>query len=295
MNAPDPAALFRLESSVLNAAIDAQGAQLWQLRDPHGRDLLWNGDPAFWSGRAPVLFPIVGALNHGRYRWQGGEYALPRHGFARNRRFSLVAHAPERALFRLGADEQTRKVYPFDFELDMEFALEDAVLAVVATVRNSGTAPLPASLGLHPALRWPLPGAGDREAHFIEFEREEPAAVRRLDAAGLLRRDALPTPVRGRRLALSDALFAEDVLIFDALTSRSLTYGTGTGPCIRMDFPDATHLGLWTKPGAGFLCIEPWRGVADPAGFAGELDARPGSFLVPPGGSESLTMRIAYD
>jgi galactose mutarotase-like enzyme len=153
---------------------------------------------------------------------------------------------------------------------------------------------LPASLGFHPGFPWPLPSGAARAAHFLEFEHDELAPIRRLDAQGLLTAARHATPIRGRRLLLDDALFRDDVIILDQFASRSLTYGADSGPRIRVEFPDATHLGLWTRPGAPFICIEPWRGVADPQGFDGELDRKPGIFLVPPGASEALTMHVEW-
>lgn len=293
MNAT-PSHWIRLQSERLTAQIDPQGAQLSVLRDRDGSDLLWNGDPAVWKGRAPILFPIVGTLQQGQYRWQGQRYALSRHGFARDRRFALVREDGREALFRLAADAETLRVYPFRFELDLLFRLDGATLAIEAVARNCGTEPMPASLGFHPALRWPLPTGATRAEHVIEFERDEPAPVRRLDARGLLTPASHPTPVQDRTLRLDDALFVDDVLIFDQLASRSLIYGPATGPRMKVSFPNATYLGLWTKPGAGFLCIEPWRGVADPGGFDGGFDAKPGVFHVAPGAEEALHMRLEW-
>ena len=292
-----------LTSSELRVDIDPHGAQLSVLRSAVGDDFLWDGDPRFWAGRAPILFPIVGALNGGVYRWQGRGYPLARHGFARGRRFDVVAAGTitggDRSVvvLRQRHDETTWTVYPFAFELDVAFSLTGAVLTIVATARNTGSEPMPASLGFHPAFRWPLPGGADRTAHVLEFERDEPAPIRRLDSAGLLTADLHPTPVVGRRLSLSDDLFVADVLIFDRLASRSARYRADAGPSdarpsINVRWPDATHLGLWTKPGAGFICIEPWRGVADPVGFTGNLDAKPGMQVVQPGGEMTLTMII---
>ncbi len=289
---PTPSDWITLRSEALVAQVDPQGAQLSVLRDSLQRELLWNGDPAVWKGRAPILFPIVGALSGGQYRWQGASYPLPRHGFARDRRFTVVSHGESCALFRLVADAETRRVYPFDFELDVAFKLEGSRLSVQASVVNTGTTSLPASLGFHPGFMWPLHEDASRDAHYLEFETEELAPVRRLNAAGLLTNERQPTPVVGRRLNLADALFAEDVVIFDRLASRRLVYGANAGPRIAVDFPDATYLGLWTKPAARFICIEPWRGVADPFDFHGELGGKPGAFQVAPAGREALTMGI---
>jgi galactose mutarotase-like enzyme len=287
-----PSDWITLRSESLVAQIDPQGAQLSVLRDSLQRELLWNGDPAVWKGRAPILFPIVGALCGGQYRWQGASYPLTRHGFARDRRFTVVSHSGSEALFRLSADAETRRVFPFDFELDVAFTLAGNRLAVQASVHNTGTSSFPASLGFHPGFMWPLREGDSRDAHYLDFETAEPAPVRRLNAAGLLTNEQQPTPVIDRRLDLADALFAEDVVIFDRLASRRVVYGATNGPKIVVDFPDATHLGLWTKPAARFICIEPWRGVADPFDFKDELGAKPGVFHTAPGGRELLTMHI---
>jgi galactose mutarotase-like enzyme len=191
------------------------------------------------------------------------------------------------------ADAATRQIYPFEFELTIAFVLNDSVLAVTAQVRNHGDAAMPASFGFHPAFRWPLPFGRERACHFIEFPCDEPDPVRRLDGSGLLTPELHPTPVVGRRLALADPLFASDVVIFDRIRSRFLTYGAADGPRLRVSFPDAPYLGLWTKPRAEFICIEPWHGVADPQGFDGDFVAKPGIFIVAPGGCMQISMEIA--
>jgi galactose mutarotase-like enzyme len=287
-----PSDWIPLRSGSWTLAVDPLGAQLSLLRDSHGRDLLWNADPAFWTGRSPILFPIVGTLKGGEYGWQGRRYTLPRHGLARTRRFDVIREEERDLLFRLSASADTLPLYPFQFELDVAYRLEGAAFEMEATARNVGREPMPASLGFHPAFRWPLPFGGDRSAHAIEFTYDEPAPIRRLDAQGLLAPQSHPSPVSGRKLPLDDSLFEQDVLIFDQLKSRQLLFGVPGSTRLGVSFAGATHLGLWTKPGAGFLCIEPWRGVADPADFSGDLYAKPGVFVVPPGGSQTLSMRL---
>ncbi len=281
-----------IASGDLSAEIDPLGAQLSLLRDGQGRDLLWDGDPAFWKGRAPVLFPIVGALAGGCYRLGSHTYRLPRHGFARDRRFEVIESTGSSAEFELAADQATLELYPFRFSLRLRFELHGAKLAVTARLHNSGSPPMPASFGYHPALRWPLPSGASRSRHFIEFECDEPAPVRRLDANGLLTPISHPTPVSNRCLILADSLFEDDVIIFDALRSRTLTYGADGGPRLRMSYPDTPYLGVWTKPGAPFICIEPWHGVADPEGFSGDFAAKPGVFVVPAGAHRTFGMSM---
>jgi galactose mutarotase-like enzyme len=282
-----------LSSSELSAEINPFGAQLSILRDSDGADLLWDGNPAVWAGRAPILFPTVGSLAGGRYRLGASTYELPRHGFARGKLFEVIEAGPTQAVFRLKPDAGTLKVYPFQFELDVSFALRGATLTVLSTVRNLDRGPMPASVGYHPAFRWPLPHGDTRAAHFIEFAQQEGPTIRRLDAAGLVTAERHPTPIVDRRLLLDDSLFKDDVVIFDDIRSRSLTYGSDRGPRIRVDYPDARFLGLWTKPGAGFICIEPWQGISDEVGFSGDFGSRLGVFTLPPGASQNLTMHLS--
>jgi galactose mutarotase-like enzyme len=290
--ADDQSDWITIRSTGLSATINPLGAQLSSLRDADERQLQWQGDPAVWAGRAPILFPIVGMLVGGRYRSGGQTFLLPRHGFARVRRFEVAAVHPTSATFRLTADAQTLAVYPFQFALDVNFAVQDSTLSVTSWIHNRGDQDMPASLGYHPAFAWPLPYGQDRAAHFIEFEDDEPAPIRVLDANGLLMPQRLATPVQNRRLTLRDELFSADALIFDQIVSRTVTYGSDVGPRIAISFPGVPYLGVWTKPGANFICIEPWQGVTDPEGFNGELKDKPGALIIPPGSVVAVAMAI---
>jgi galactose mutarotase-like enzyme len=281
-----------IDSQSLHVEISALGAELAAIRDRSGRDLLWNGDPAFWSGRAPILFPVIGVLRHGRYRFDSREYEMPKHGFARRSVFEILPDSGAAVTMRLDATAATRAIYPFEFRLEVSFAVEAAALRVTATIANRGDRPMPASFGFHPALRWPLPFGRPRAEHVIRFAQPEPAPVRRIDCDGLLTPTEHPTPVDGDRLELRDDLFVDDALIFDQLASRSVRYGATGGPSIEVSFDDFDTLGVWTKPGAPFICIEPWRGVSDPEGFEGDIRHKPGIMEIPAGGARSLSMRL---
>jgi galactose mutarotase-like enzyme len=271
-----------ISSPNLRAHVSENGAELVRLQDAEGRDLLWDGNPAFWTGRSPLLFPIVGRVRNDRIRVDGSDYELPKHGFARISRFELVEAHSSHCRFRLRSDQGTLKQYPFPFQLDVSYKIEEATLTITASVTNTGSTVMPASFGFHPAFRWPLPYGGPREAHVIRFEHEEPAPIRR-PVDGLISRDTEASPVQGQTLSLRDDLFETDAVVFDRLESRSVTYGAPSGGSIRVDFPEMPHMGIWTKPGAGFICIEPWQGYADPEGFEGEFAAKPGVVLIQPG------------
>lgn len=285
--------LISIGSGDLTARIHPLGAELWSLTDADGREYMTDADPAFWTGHAPLLFPIVGALNGGRYRLGDSEFALPKHGFARTSRFDCVEATGAAARFRLTDSEATREGYPFAFQLDMSFRLEGWTLTMEACVANTGEGRLPFSFGFHPAFAWPLPGGAAKEAHRIVFASPEPQPVRRIDAAnGLVLPDPQPTPVQGDELVPDASLFEADALIWDHLASRALRFGAEDGAKLDIAFPDTPMLGIWQKPGANYLCIEPWQGVADPLGYEGDLRDKPGIVLLPPGSERRFRMEV---
>jgi len=285
--------LVTIASGALTARVHPLGAELWSLRDAQGREFMTDADPAFWTGHAPLLFPIVGALAEDRYRIDGDTFTLPRHGFARRMPFELAARDDDRVTFRLTDSAATCAVYPFAFVLEMAFVVDGATLRMTATVSNPGARPLPFAFGYHPAFAWPLPGGAAKAAHRVVFEKDEPGALRVLDAAsGLIAAKPRVTPVKGRELALSPDLFAADALIWDDLASRALSYGADGGSWLDIAFPDMPMLGLWQKPGAHYLCIEPWQGHADAVGFAGDFREKPGVVLLPPGEQRHFRMDV---
>lgn len=269
----------------VSATIKIDGAELCSLQDGGGHELLWDAGPS-WPSHSPVLFPIVGQLAGDRAQVNGRAYPLTRHGFARRRRFAWIERTPTRCSLELRDDEATRAVYPFGFRLVLSYAVRDGALLVEYALTNPGNEALPASLGAHPAFRWPLRD-GAQTDHRLEFADDEPAPIYRL-AGGLLDPVGLPSPINGRVLPLDPGLFVQDAIIMLEPRSRSVRYvGPGGGLEFRWDgFP---QLGLWQKPGAEFICIEPWHGYSSPAGWDGEFQDKPGVMTVPPGETRSFS------
>ncbi len=268
----------------VSAVVRADGAELCSLRDAAGRELLWDAGPG-WPNHSPVLFPIVGQVAEDRILVDGRPYPMGRHGFARRRRFAWAGQATDHCRLELRDDEESRAAFPFPFRLALAYRAADGALHVEYELTNPGPEVLPASLGAHPAFRWPLANGAQTECR-IEFSDEEPGPIRRLDS-GLLRPAAQPSPVQGRVLPLDPALFADDAIIMPAPRSRSLRY-LCPGAGIEFAWHGFPQLGLWQKPGAALLCIEPWHGTASPADWDGEFRDKPGLMLIPPG--EARTM-----
>ncbi|HWU96690.1 MAG TPA: aldose 1-epimerase family protein [Sphingomonas sp.] len=283
---------IRIASEELRAAINPFGAELSSLQDADGRELMTDADPAFWTGRAPLLFPIVGRLMDDTYRLDDKDYALPQHGFARKQDFALIEQAADRAVFQLVDNDATRAVYPFSFALDAAFTLRDASLLTEITVINTGTVDMPASFGFHPAFAWPLPYGATKEEHQIVFADAEPGDLAAIVRGGWMDAGGWESPVEDRVLELYDELFERDALVWNPVRSQSLSYGTLGGPQLVCDFPETPALGLWMKPGARYLCIEPWHGIADPYGFTGEIWDKPLMQRFAPGEAKTFTMRV---
>ncbi len=284
--------LITIANDHLSAAINPFGAELTHLRDAQGRELMTNADPAFWTGHAPILFPVVGVVNDGVIRLDGRDYPMPKHGFARHSAFTLVDQSATSATFRLTDSPETRAAYPFAFALDIVFTLDGATLSIEAQVRNTGDVTLPASFGFHPAFAWPLPYGQDRADHRIMFESEEPDALRVIASDGTIAREERASPLDGRDLFLRDELFATDALVWDDVKSHAVIYGAPQGPHLAIAFPDTPKLGIWTKPGAAYVCVEPWHGIADPTGYTGEYRDKPGVFEVAAGDTKHIGMSV---
>jgi len=269
-----------ITSGDLTARIDPLGAELLSLTDSAGRELMTNADPEYWGGHAPLLFPIIGRLNGDVLRLDGREYPMKQHGFARRTPWEVVGAGVDGVTFRLRDNAETREAYPFAFELAVLYTIDETTLSIVVRVSNPGDVPLPMSFGFHPAFAWPLPYGQPREDHRITFAADEPGQTAQL-ADGLIAGER-PSPLAGRTLALTDAQFADDALIWSPVASQSVRYGAANGPQLLIKFPDTPHLGIWTKPGAAFVCIEPWHGHADPAGFSGGFHDKPGIVTIAP-------------
>lgn len=278
----------RIGNSHLTVDVAALGAEMQALTSSDGRSWLWNGDSAFWGGRSPVLFPIVGKAPDDTVTIDGKRYPMAQHGFARRSAFVLAASTPVMCRYELEASEATRAVYPFEFLLAVEHALDGQRLTVTAEISNRDTRPMPFGLGFHPAFLWPLPGCAG-QPHVVTLDNGGEPALTRI-RNGLINPATLPSPFLAGRLVPDASMFDADAMIFPEGAGTGLRYGVDGGPSLKFDFENLPNLALWTKPGAPFLCIEPWHGMAALADGSDALDERPYSVTLQPGSS----MRFAF-
>lgn len=258
-----------LENNHLRVSIRPQGAELTGIfHIPSAIEHLWQADPAVWGWHAPNLFPIVGGLLNDQLRAGDQTYPMKRHGFARQSLFTETESSDTHAVFSLRANDQTRAVYPYEFEFQLIYELTDASLNITYRVVNEGNTAMYFSVGAHPAFNVPV-GPGDvYEDYVLEFEQDEPLVTHQLSEAGLFSGETRSVPTTNRQLALTRHLFDQDALVFKNLESRRVTlkHKNRDDRSVTVTFRDFPHLGIWAKPGAPFVCIEPWLGYADAEG-----------------------------
>jgi len=273
---------IQIGNSAIAARFALRGAELVSL-EWQGVQTLWQRDPAWWDACAPLLFPVIGRSKDGAVSIAGKTYPMPPHGFFRDRDCTLVAHDAQSAIFEQNDDAQTRLHYPFAFNLRVEVQVTATGLSFAAKVRNDSDETMPYCFGYHPGFVWPQEAAL-RSRYVCLFDQPETEPIRRADVAtGLLKPQSFPTPVVGRRLAPVDSMFAAGALHFESVASRRVWFGPEGAAGIAVRFPDSPQLGIWTKPGAPFLCIEPWQGLAEIETSDGGLERRPGVRFLAPG------------
>lgn len=252
--------------------------------------MLWRGDPAVWHGTAPILFPVVGRLRGGGFYYRGRFYQLPIHGFAADSAFSIDSHSPTAVTLRLEDNEITRAMFPFAFILRVRFEICDSELLVEYQVQNPADESLIFSLGSHPAFALPAPSMGTANAA-VCFDRVEEGICHRI-------RDRLLGPAEkldmaAQKLVLDSNSFDEDAIILRNLRSRYLTLYARGERLLTLDTGGAPHLGLWAKPDAPYLCIEPWLTTDDDSETPLEIEAKPGFVTLPGGEHFHMSYRIA--
>lgn len=282
--------LIRLRSEHLRVAVRPLGAELRSLQTADGAEWLWQGDEAWWAGRSPLLFPVVGRSRDGTMLIGGKSYPMAPHGFARTVDFEVRSATAERVEFSLHAREETYTSYPFDFSLTVTYRLEGPSLLVEAELHNLGASPMPAQFGFHPGFNWPLPGAEGAE-HSIELGLDAAPPCYRLDFEKLLIREPEPSPFSEGRLVPTPIMFENDAMIFLDGIGDEITFAS-KGARIDVMTKNLPHLGLWQKPGAPYLCIEPWHGTAPFSDAAHHLEARNGAIILPPNKVEIFSMKL---
>jgi len=262
-----------IKNEMLTVEIAEHGAELWSVKDSRGRQRLWQGDPEYWGRRSPILFPVVGSLWNGTFHVCGKAYELPRHGFARDMDFHLIARGETQAVFALHDTPDTLKCFPFHFNLAVSYRLVANAIHVVWHVENTGDRTMWFQVGGHPAFCVPGMNAGGPLHGRLRFDTDGP--LRRFIAG-----QGCIDPTRHEEVKTDGGVwtfdahsFDNDALVFDHSQIKRVELLDDEGNAVVTVLTKAPAMGIWSPKGknAPFICIEPWYGVADTAGFSGEL------------------------
>ena len=227
-------------------------------------------------------------------RVDGKPYRIGVHGFAASSDFQLEERTESTARLILTDDEETRKSFPFSFELEVLYEISEAGLSTAFTVRNPGENALPYALGIHPGFRWPFSGDA-REGHRVEFERAEKPEVPVITKSGLFSTATRPVPLSGNSLPLSDELLSREALCFLDANSSWIRFVAPDGAAISMSVENFSHFAVWSRPDAPFLSLEAWTGHGDPEGFDGDITEKPSMRLLAPGTEARHVVRMRFD
>lgn len=280
-----------LENAHLQIQIAAAGAELRSIKTrADDAEWLWQGDPAWWSGRSPLLFPVVGQSPQGNVTIGDVAYPMGSHGFARHSEFQISDSSAHSATFTLRPNAATRASYPFDFSLEITYRLQADTLICTARVGNHDNRPMPFQFGFHPAFVWPLPHHTDM-LHHVTLENGATPPMRRPDAAGLIAPALLATPFKAGKLHVRAEDFQSGAMVFAEGAGHAFGYGAG-GAQVQMTVRNLPNFALWQKPGAAFLCLEPWHGTAPFADQGPELADRPDALTLAPGEGAEFGMDL---
>ncbi len=249
---------YFISNEYLEAGIKSYGAELTSLKSKEsGIEYLWQGNPDIWYGQSPVLFPIIGRVLDDIYYLNGKEYTMPKHGLFRKREAQVVEQSTDRITFVEKDDEETLKIFPYNFEVYVTFELIGKSLKCTFKVVNMTNDVMYFSIGGHPGFNCSI---GDR----LVFDENETLSTIAIDTECLRNGKTIPVLDNEKNITVTKDIFNNDALIFTGIKSKHITLESDSH-CrkVKFDMGECPYLGIWAKPGAPYVCIEPWWGVND--------------------------------
>lgn len=291
--------LYTLKNEKLTVTLSDLGAEIVSVVCTDGCEYIWQGDPKYWTGRAPLMFPICGRLIDGKYTYGKKTYEMSStHGFARSSTFEAEQKDDDTVCFSLSANEETKACYPFDFTLTVEYRLQENRLDCSVTVKNpDGQTVLPATVGFHPGFNVPLDGDGNFEDWYLEFANEcSPDEILMNEKCFLTGiRRAYPLE-KGKVLPLRHSLFDIDGVFMSNLDRTVTLRSDRSERFVRINFEDLRYLGIWHAPrtDAPYVCIEPWCGLPSFADRVDDFSEKSDMFHIQPNSEQKISYSITF-
>ncbi len=274
-----------IKNEFLTVEISPIGAELQSIKTALGRELLWQGNPEFWSGRSTNLFPFIGRLFEGRYTHNGNSYPMEIHGFAKNANFSVDSQDETEATFSITDDEKSRTMYPFSFCFGIKYTLTAKKLSVVYSVENKSDETMYYGVGGHPGFNLPLADGLDFSDYYIEMNADKVYRSTTTDNK-LMSGDKVVYPeLADNKIKLKHELFDDDAFILCETSGSICLKSDKDEGYIKVDYPDMKHCAFWHAVGkeAPYVCVEPWTGVPGRDNIVEELSKFPDMISSAPG------------
>lgn len=287
-----------IRNEFLEVQVNSEGAQLWSIVERcSGTQFLWQGDPNIWELRAPVIFPYCGRIRDFKFiDGDGAEYHGQNHGFARFQNHDLKECGEGRVIWNLPCNEETKKLYPYQFEFNTEYRLEGNALCWIYHIKNLDRRPMPFNVGYHPGFMCPFDVERDISDYELVFEKEETPIQLVSDENGQLRTgEERVLFEKKRRIPLKDGMFPKNYCVTGLVSQYVDILEKPTGRYIRVHIGGFPNEIFWSKPGKiHFLCIEPWTGLADDENSDYRLEHKRDIQILEPGGCYEKELRIEF-
>ncbi|MFM7022751.1 MAG: aldose 1-epimerase family protein [Flavobacteriales bacterium] len=271
---------YSLENEFVKIEVKLNGAELCSyFNKQNNTEYVWQADPRFWGKHAPMLFPVIGMAASDQIKVKGQSFPMTKHGFARDMNFEFRSQTADTLEMALVSTTETKKSFPFDFELLVKYELKATKLITTFRVINKGQESMSFGIGGHPAFNCP----DELENCFIEFEKEEKDDKVLINAQGFRNGKIVKDYINGKRIMLSKEIFKDDALIFLNLQSKAMVLQSRSGlKKLKFSHQGFPFLGIWAPVGAPFVCLEPWQGVCDTEGYSGEFKDKLGNVDLAP-------------
>jgi galactose mutarotase-like enzyme len=237
----------------LELSADTFGAELHSLK-LNGKQYLWQcKDP--WKRYAPILFPFICSPKDRKYFAKGQEYTMKaNHGFARDMEFECTEQSGSSLSFKLTSDENTLKIYPYDFELTVRFTVSGDSVEVLNSVKNTGNKDMYFYLGAHPAFNCPLNSGESFEDCYVEFDEDEHITQK-------INGETHTLVEYDKTLDMTRALFDHDSIPLSYPNSKAVSLKSKKSDnYVRLEYPVSDCITIWSPTGddsAKFVCLEP--------------------------------------
>ena len=279
--------MHSIKNDYMKVTVSEMGAELQSIIGVDGTEYLWQGDPAYWDGRSPNIFPYVARLTQESYYMDGELHHMPIHGFAPTSRFEVVDKSEEEICLELKSTPETYAQYPRKFVFQVEYVLDDDRLDVIYRVKNEDEKPMYFGLGGHPGFNVPLAEGLDFTDYRLKFAAQcNPQLIGLTETCFLNGHDTADEMKDNCEIPLSHELFDNDAIVLKNVVGEVRLESDLDPHSVTVTFPQMSYLGFWHMPktDAPYVCIEPWCSLPSTQDKIAVFEEQPDLIHLAPGG-----------